>query len=350
MTTTAKRWVWISCLCVLAFGCGGRAATRGSDGGSDTSLGSDDADATGDVSLDVTQATDGETMADATPDAMPDATGMDSRATTDARAGDAFGSGVRLCSGQAAVVGPGYCRTQADCGPIGPSVCSIGLYDWGPQGCPLPPGSQPCPNECTTDSECAARAGGKCDPYTRTCPRCNGHVCRYPPPPCTPSSCSTGDRCRSDGACEPIPCNEGGSCGTSYRCSPTAAKADNRGCEPVPCDSGHACPSGTRCNPGSARADLFGCELTPCDGGYACPAGARCNVGSSRADQHGCEYTPCSDGFMCLENTRCTVSAPAAYDHGCTTMTCTSDADCDCGYCVKGACSAVPGTCQFPPA
>jgi hypothetical protein len=43
------------------------------------------------------------------------------------------------------------------------------------------------------------------------------------------------------------------------------------------------------------------------------------------------------------------VTTPAANDHGCTTQTCQSDGDCDCGYCVGGICSAVPGTCQYPP-
>jgi len=239
----------------------------------------------------------------------------------------------------------------ADCGPFGPVVCSVGHYDWGSAACPLPPGSQPCPNECATDANCAARSGGKCVPYTLSCPLCNGHVCSYPPPPCTssPSSCAAGERCRSDGTCELIPCNEGGVCGTSFRCTPTSTKADKRGCEPVACDSGYTCPSGTRCNLGSARSDIFGCELIPCDAGYTCPAETRCKVGSSRADQRGCEYTPCSDGFACSENTRCTVTAPAASDHGCRAMTCKSDVDCDCGYCVNGVCSIGPGTCQYPP-
>ena len=271
----------------------------------------------------------------------------------DAGVGDVFWSGVvRFCTGKGPPTAYNVCRTVADCGPYGPIVCSVGYYNWGPTYCPLSPNSQPCPAECTADKDCTARTGGTCIVYTRSCPRCDGHTCQYPPPPCTssPNSCGTGQRCRTDGACEVIPCAEGNACGTGYRCNAASAKADKQGCEPIPCNEGSVCSSSSQCNPGSSRADAFGCELIQCNAGYSCPADTRCNVGSSRADMYGCEYVPCTDGYACPENKRCTVAASAAYDHGCTTMSCKSDGDCDCGYCVNGVCSADPGTCQTPPA
>ena len=277
----------------------------------------------------------------------------DASPKADAPTGDAFWSTVvRLCTGKSAPAGYNLCRTVADCGPIGPVVCSVGYYDWGPSGCPLPPSSQMCPTECTKDEDCTATLGGTCIPYTRDCPRCDGHVCQYPPPPCTssPDSCGTGQRCGADGACEVIPCSEGNACRTGYRCNVASATADRQGCEPIPCNAGNTCASDLRCAPGSAAADVFGCEPIPCDAGFACRADSRCNVGSSRADSHGCELVPCADGYACPENTRCTVAVPAINDHGCTTETCKSDGDCDCGYCVNDVCSADPGTCQTPPA
>jgi hypothetical protein len=265
---------------------------------------------------------------------------------------DAFSSSVvRFCAGMGPPTGYNICRTTKDCGPIGPIVCSVGHYDWGPQACPIPPSMQPCPAECTADKDCTARTGGKCSVFTRTCPSCAGHTCNYPPPPCTssPDNCGTGRRCRTDGTCEVISCNEGNACSAGYRCNAASAKADLQGCEPVPCDAGHTCPQDTRCNLGSSRADAFGCEYLPCNDGHTCPQDTRCNLGSSRADAFGCEYLPCNDGYTCPENTRCTVAAPAALSHGCTAMPCTSDGDCNCGYCVNGACYANPGTCQTPP-
>ena len=280
------------------------------------------------------------------------ATGIDASTKADMAASDAFWSTVvRLCTGKTLPTARNVCRTVADCGPTGPVVCSVGYYDWGPSGCPLPPGSQPCPAECAADKDCTARTGGTCVAYTRACPRCDGHVCQYPPPPCTssPNSCATGQRCRTDGTCEVIPCTDGNACGAGYRCNTASATANQQGCEPIPCDEGNPCAADRRCKPGALAADAFGCEPTPCDAGYACPADNRCNVGSARADSHGCEYVPCGEGYACPENTRCTITTPAALDHGCTTLPCKSDGDCDCGYCVNGVCAADPGTCQFPP-
>jgi len=322
--------------------CGGK--------GHGSSLDSGDAAEARDASVEIAQTRDAP-LTDADVADATDGPGKDGRTIADSGSADAFGNGVILCAGQSPVVGFGYCRNRTDCGPIGPVVCSLGHYDWGPAACPLPPGSQPCPNDCATDEDCAAQPGGKCVPFDRVCPKCNGHRCTYAPPPCTssPNSCGAEQRCRVDGACEPVPCSAGGSCGLSYRCAPTSATANYLGCEPIPCDGGYACPAGTRCHVSAAQADSFGCELTPCDQGYACPAETRCAVGSPRADSHGCEYTRCNEGFACQENSRCTVAEPPAYDHGCTAMPCKSDADCDCGYCVGGICSAAPATCQYPP-
>jgi hypothetical protein len=386
--SVGDRRAWLACLGVLALGCGSSATEKKPDasGQADAIESRDVWKADGPAAADdVTPAPrdvpdDGKVMVDASvglsdtrapdtgspvdvgvadaptnADSMLDAAadgGKEAGQPAEAGAGDVFWSSVvRFCAGTGPLTGNRYCRTVKDCGPTGPIVCSLGYYDWGPSACPIPPSMQPCPAECTADKDCTARAGGKCNVFTRACPRCDGHTCSYPPPPCTssPNSCGTGQRCRTDGTCEPIPCTEGNACPTGFRCNPSSAKAGQQGCEPTPCTEGYTCGADLRCNPAASRADLNGCEAIPCNAGHTCPAETRCNVGSSRADIYGCEYVPCSEGYACPENYRCTVSAPAALSHGCTGLSCSSDGDCDCGYCVNGVCSADPGTCQTPP-
>ncbi len=379
-TTSGNHHAWLACLGVLALGCGSSTTEKRPDAsetadamGRDVGqtkadvaaspdLSADDGRVEIDVgsgSVDVRIDTDGGLVdapgsaGDAMLDAALDTGSRDVGLPLDAGAGEVFWSSVvRFCAGKGPVAGSNHCRTVKDCGPTGPIACSVGYYDWGPSACPIPPSMQPCPAECTEDKDCTAKAGGKCNVFTRACPRCDGHTCSYPPPPCTtsPNSCTAGQRCGADGSCEPIPCTEGNACAASYRCNAGSAKADKQGCEPTPCSEGHVCPSNLRCDPTGANADVNGCAPIPCDAGHTCPADTRCNVGSSRADAFGCEYVPCDEGYVCPENNRCTDKAPAARSHGCTAMTCNSDGDCDCGYCVNGVCSADPGTCQTPPA
>lgn len=386
-TTSGNRRAWLACLGVLALGCGSSTAEKAPDGATERDAGHTKADVaaspdipadagqvgidvgseTGDSgALDASVGTDGGgadapadpdgasfTVGDAMLDVAVDTGGKEVGLPLDTGASEVFGGGVvRFCAGKGPLTGARYCHTVKDCGPTGPIACSVGYYDWGPSACPIPPSMQPCPAECAEDKDCTAKAGGKCNVFTRACPRCDGHTCSYPPPPCTssPNSCAAGQRCGADGTCEPIPCTEGNACAANHRCNVGSAKADTQGCEPTPCTEGYVCPSNLRCDPAGARADVNGCAPIPCDAGHTCPTDTRCSVGSSRADVFGCEYVPCSEGYVCPENTRCTVTAPAAQSHGCTAMTCNSDGDCDCGYCVNGACSADPGTCQTPPA
>ena len=98
---------------------------------------------------------------------------------------------------------------------------------------------------------------------------------------------------------------------------------------------------------GSCQTDGT-CLPVSCVDGYACPATYRCKAGSPRADEHGCELIPCDDGWTCDVDTRCTAPTDAG-SHGCTAQTCHADGDCDCGYCVNGACSTVLGFCSPGP-
>jgi hypothetical protein len=185
------------------------------------------------------------------------------------------------------------CHSAAECGPIGPVVCCTTGNCW-PNACPFPPLNCPTDStvlQCKGTQDCDA--GGTCVTTTSGCPQCPHSGCHYPPPPCTQS-----------------PDN----CGPSARCQPDG---------------------GT-------------CVALLCTQGYACSADDRCSVGNPAADAHGCAPAPCNDGWTCAPNTRCTApSAPV--NHGCTPLPCTNDRDCDCGFCVNGACASNLGLCSSPP-
>lgn len=268
---------------------GGRTATGGvsaNQGGSSLGSGGSAGGAIKDAgALDAPLGTSDALSADATSD----------HASSDVPS-DGSADGVRACRG--IVPGTTYnrCHTSDDC-RSGPQVCLAPGQTWGPGACPIPPNfmCHAIP-ACTSDKDCTDSPGGTCVGYVvQVCPRCDSMKCQYPPPPpplCTksPDSCGTGNRCRTDGACEPLPCSEG----------------------------------------------------------YSCASGSRCSVGSARADGHGCELIPCNSGFTCDENTRCTAPTDPG-SHGCTTIECNTDGDCDCGFCVWGSCYSTLGTCSTPP-
>jgi hypothetical protein len=182
------------------------------------------------------------------------------------------------------------CRSVSDCGGTPVKCCPAGSNCW-PGACPLPPTNCPTSFECTTDADCAPN--GTCVRTVEGCPQCEHRECVYPPPACTqsPDNCGPIARCQADGSCAPL----------------------------------------------------------LCDDGYECPEGSRCKVDSARANEHGCEKIPCDDGWSCEENTRCTAPEDPA-SHGCAPLTCSSDADCDCGFCVNGLCQSNLGMCSYPPA
>jgi len=203
--------------------------------------------------------------------------------------------GAPACPG-ATPVSTMSCRSGDDCGPIGPVICCQAEPCW-PDACPIPPSmcaSMGSHFECDTDMDCAP--GGTCVSSFEGCPRCEFRRCHNPPPP-TPPCTTQPDSCAPDGRCQPD--------GT---------------CAPLACDAGYACGDPYRCRPGSARADTHGCELIPCDDGWSCGLNARCTAPGQTSD------------------------------HGCTTLSCTADADCDCGFCVKGQCASALGFCSFAPA
>ncbi len=215
-------------------------------------------------------------------------------------AGGAAGSGAvggsRMACSDTATIQPTItaCRSNAQCGPIGPVVCCTTGNCW-PNACPFPP--LYCPTDstvlqCKGDQDCDA--GGTCVTTRSGCPQCPHSACHYPAPPCTqsPDSCAPTARCQADGGI---------------------------------------------------------CVALLCTQGYGCGADDRCAVGNPAADVHGCAPAPCNDGWTCPPNTRCTApSAPV--DHGCTLLPCTSDGDCDCGFCVNGTCGSNLGVCSSPPA
>lgn len=202
-------------------------------------------------------------------------------------AGGRGGQTVRACADTPATPAFNSCRSAAECGPTWPVKCCVAGEDCWPDACPFPPIH--CPAfDCTTSDDC--QPGGTCVSTIDFCPRCEFRTCQYPPPPCTPDSCGSDARCQSDGTCKPVLCTDG----------------------------------------------------------YTCQASYRCNVASARADGHGCELVPCDDGWTCTENMRCT-NPSDPLTHGCRAQTCVSDGDCDCGYCVEGACAVALGRCSFPP-
>ena len=99
-------------------------------------------------------------------------------------------------------------------------------------------------------------------------------------------------------------------------------------CDPV--GTGNICADvACACSP--ATICVAGCGETGCGEGMACNATtARCSAAACDAN------TPCPNSFTCSNGE-------------CGRTTCSDDAPCGGGYCVKGSCYAMPGTCSLPP-
>jgi hypothetical protein len=250
------------------------------------------ADAGRDVVTRGTGGSGGQTMVvDAGSDAIGGAAGASA-----GHGGNGGAGTVRACKTTTGTTASKTCRSNDECGPVGPYKCCTGEPCWPASACPIP--SSGCPSmssrfQCTISNDCDA--GGTCTSTTMGCPQCEYRSCHYPPPPppvCTqaPDNCGVGAHCQTDGTCAAVSCADG----------------------------------------------------------YVCTAGSRCHPGAVRSDAHQCELIPCDDGWSCDENTRCTAPSDPN-SHGCTIASCTKDLDCDCGYCVNGSCASNLGFCSYPP-
>ncbi|HLV21500.1 MAG TPA: hypothetical protein VKZ49_11475, partial [Polyangiaceae bacterium] len=98
------------------------------------------------------------------------------------------------------------------------------------------------------------------------------------------------------------------------------------------------------CAPGRTESDAHGCAPPNCNEGAACAPGFACDpMGSGQ-----CEAVHCSEGgaAACPINQVCDATVSAG--RGCLTKPCQTDADCDCGACIR-TCSGegcTSGTCQ----
>ena len=153
------------------------------------------------------------------------------------------------------------------------------------------------PNDCgPAFPSFACSADTDCEPEQRCVPSgppsCSGQgpslACAAP---CTEASCAASERCEADGHCRPAPCAEGFQCPTDKRCASQDedAAADANGCADVSCQEGFECPNNRRCEPGSL------------------------------------------------------------YAHECGPLACSTDADCDCGYCIGKWCYDSLFYCTKPP-
>lgn len=226
-----------------------------------------------------------------------------------AGSGGAADSGApSVCPGSAPPpTGYRTCRTVADCpNQIGGYVCQHDPVG----GCGIGPPPPACYSDgnCTNGQVCLVVAPVGCSGASNHCV-----------PPCTSTSCSTDEVCGTNGHCQPKPCT-----------------------------AGYACPGGTVCGPSRTGADGHGCAPASCStDGYACPADYACTP-SPTADAHGCSDVSCTKGFTCPENFDCNPASTAL--HQCDRRRCTTDANCDCGACIQGACEDRLFVCSQPPA
>jgi hypothetical protein len=225
-------------------------------------------------------------------------------------------TGRAICGGTVTILEPNGCGSDADCGPGGACVDSIGFVAGPCGGNGKPFCVAPC---CAPD--CAGKVCGPdgCGGNCGTCEgafRCENGQCVNP---CTPQTCPNGC-CTPDGVCQPgtakAACGRGGAacqvCGEAAICSDQQCEA----CDPKTCQE-----LGATCGPAPD-----GCDNTLQCG--VCPLGdtPSCHNGQCRACADACSdicaiclQTP--DGStLCAGNavTGCRGEAPL----------CRTDADC----------------------
>jgi hypothetical protein len=177
---------------------------------------------------------------------------------------------------------------------------------------PYCPGSQEWPagmHTCSDDAGCGS--GERC--YATGIPD-NSGLCGAPV--ADEIHCVTDHDCKRGQICE----------GSSGRCGSRVASCVP-GCTATSCGADEKCGKDLRCAP------------IPCSEGFACGSGTRCGSGMS-ADPHGCATIPCWEGGM-----PCDPLSVCERDVGCAARTCRTSADCPCGSCIGGTCSARPGVC-----
>lgn len=145
-----------------------------------------------------------------------------------------------------------------------------------------------------------------------------------------------------------------------YATMPTAGCRPNL--QPQECGNGTNCPAGSVCSTGDCDSHTCVPECTAasctgtntcsnglcvpktCDmtGAAACEPGTVCDPGSAGASVIGCVPVHCSETDPCDKNQDCVATQPG---RGCVTRPCTTDANCDCGYCVNSQCQAMLGFC-----
>lgn len=146
-------------------------------------------------------------------------------ASSSSTSGSAGGNPTGSSSSSGGMLGPGDCRTSADC------VEPNGGFCQSPDAAPLCGICFEPPNPCTTDAECAMQ-----DPTT---------ICNRPPCSCGASECMVG--CMSDAECPTAT-----HCSAGHRCVPNtcASKADcpaNFDCTNMECGR-KACTTDADCS------------------------------------------------------------------------------------------------------
>jgi hypothetical protein len=157
----------------------------------------------------------------------------------------------------------------------------------------------------------------------RTTPDCSGAESCYTTLPTggcrpnfAPQECGNGVDCQPGFVCS------AGDCG-SYSCVPE--------CTAETCTGTNTCSNGL-CVP-------LACDMP---GAAACDPGTECSPGATGASPVGCVPIHCNETDSCESNQDCVAEQPG---RGCVTRQCTTDAQCDCGYCVNSQCQATLGLC-----
>lgn len=112
------------------------------------------------------------------------------------------------------------------------------------------------------------------------------------------------------------------------------------------CESDEECATGAHCVESRPTCSCGGLAST-CQ--PACSAASECGADELCQGDGRCVAVSCEAGFDCPENTRCATDG-SGDAHNCARLTCTADSECDCGFCVRGACASSIGTCMVPPA
>jgi len=132
---------------------------------------------------------------------------------------------------------------------------------------------------------------------------------------------------------QPQQCGNGiMNCQPGFVCSPGICGSNTcvPACDPASCTGTSMCSNGL-------------CVPKTCDmpGAAPCEPHTQCTPGAQGASA-GCVPVHCSDTDPCEKNQDCVATAQG---RGCVTRQCSTDATCDCGYCVNSQCQSTLGVC-----